>query len=102
MEELLSLPGVGRKTANCVLAYGFGIPAIAADTHVHRISNLMGLVRTREPEDTEMALARIIPKERWLDVNRFLVRHGQTVCLPSGPRCAECRISHLCDRGIYG
>jgi endonuclease-3 len=102
MDDLLSLPGVGRKTANCVLAYGFGKPAIAVDTHVHRISNLMGLVKTQEPEDTEQALMRRIAKELWLDINRLLVRHGQTVCLPIKPRCGSCSISHLCDKGIYG
>jgi endonuclease-3 len=102
LDALMSLPGVGRKTANCVLAYGFGKPAIAVDTHVHRISNLLGLVRTATPEDTELALSLIIPEKRWLDVNRLLVRHGQSVCRPSGPHCADCPISHLCDKGIYG
>ena len=101
LDELVSLPGVGRKTANCVLAYGFGIPAIAVDTHVHRISNLMGLVRTREPDDTEEALSRILPRDLWLDINRLLVRHGQTICAPVKPRCGKCPISHLCDHGIY-
>ncbi|MDO9536888.1 MAG: Mur ligase family protein [Thermoplasmata archaeon] len=101
IEELVSLPGVGRKTANCVLAYGFGIPAIAVDTHVHRISNLMGLVKTREPDDTEEVLERIVPVELWLDINRLMVRHGQTICAPMKPRCGECPISHLCDYGIY-
>ncbi|MFO7619176.1 MAG: Mur ligase family protein [Thermoplasmata archaeon] len=101
LESLTSLPGVGRKTANCVLAYGFGIPAIAVDTHVHRISNLMGLVRTQEPDETEECLSRIVPKDLWLDVNRLMVRHGQTICSPVKPRCRECRVSHLCDHGIY-
>ncbi len=100
IEELVSLPGVGRKTANCVLAYGFGKPAIAVDTHVHRISNLMGLVRTAEPDDTEDCLSRIAPIETWLDINRLLVRHGQTVCAPVKPRCDHCQVSHLCDYGI--
>lgn len=100
IEELVSLPGVGRKTANCVLAYGFGKPAIAVDTHVHRISNLMGLVRTGEPDDTEDCLSRIAPVETWLDINRLLVRHGQTVCAPIKPKCEKCPISHLCEYGI--
>ncbi|MBU4031370.1 MAG: hypothetical protein KKH41_07200 [Candidatus Thermoplasmatota archaeon] len=102
LETLVELPGVGRKTANCVLAYGFGTPAIAVDTHVHRISNLMGLVRTAHPDDTEECLSRIVPRELWLDVNRLLVRHGQTICAPVRPKCNKCPISHLCDRGIYG
>jgi dihydrofolate synthase/folylpolyglutamate synthase len=99
--ELVKLPGVGRKTANCVLAYGFGIPAIAVDTHVHRMTNLWGLARTRDPDHTEEALTRLIPKKYWLDVNRLMVRHGQSICNPARPKCGECRISHMCDHGIY-
>ena len=101
MDELVSLPGVGRKTASCVLAYGFGLPAIAVDTHVHRISNLLGLVKTSEPDDTEEALMYLIPEERWHDINRLLVRHGQSICRPINPKCSECPISHLCDYGLY-
>lgn len=101
MEDLTALPGVGRKTANCVLAYGFGIPAIAVDTHVHRICNLLGLVKTEVPDDTEFELTRKVAKERWHDINRLLVRHGQTVCRPVKPMCEKCPISHLCDYGIY-
>jgi endonuclease-3 len=102
IEDLTALPGVGRKTANCVLAYGFGIPAIAVDTHVHRISNLLGLVKTENPDDTELELSRKVPRERWHDINRLMVRHGQTVCKPVKPMCGDCPISYLCDFGIYG
>ncbi len=101
MDKLVSLPGVGRKTASCVLAYGFGLPAIAVDTHVHRICNLLGLVKTSEPDDTEEALVFLIPKEHWHDINRLLVRHGQSICRPINPRCHECPIAHICDYGIY-
>jgi dihydrofolate synthase/folylpolyglutamate synthase len=101
MTALTALPGVGRKTANCVLAYGFGIPAIAVDTHVHRISNLLGLVKTENPDDTEFELSRKVPIAHWHDINRLLVRHGQTICKPVKPMCEKCSISHLCDYGIY-
>lgn len=101
MDELVLLPGVGRKTASCVLAYGFGLPAIAVDTHVHRICNLLGLVKTSEPDQTEEALMFLIPQEHWHGINRLLVRHGQSICRPINPRCDECPISHVCDFGIY-
>jgi len=100
MEELTALPGVGRKTASCVLAYGFGLPAIAVDTHVHRISNLLGLVNTAAPDDTEEALMFLVPPEYWHDINRLMVRHGQSICRPIGPKCDECPISHVCEFGI--
>lgn len=96
-EELLKLPMVGRKTAACVRSYAMGIPAVCVDTHVHRISNLMGLVRTKDPEGTEYALMEITPRERWGDINRYMVRHGQEVCLPIRPRCASCPVSSRCD-----
>lgn len=101
IDELVRLPGVGRKTANCVLAYGFKIPAIAVDTHVHRMTNLWGLAKTKSPDDTEEALTRLIPKKYWLEVNRLMVRHGQKICKPIKPKCEKCPISHLCDYGIY-
>jgi endonuclease-3 len=90
IDELLTLPGVGRKTANLVVTIGFGKPGICVDTHVHRISNRLGLVRTKKPEDTETALAQVFPKDRWLDVNELLVTHGREVCRPIGPRCEKC------------
>ncbi len=101
IDELIKLPGVGRKTANCVLAYGFRKPAIAVDTHVHRITNLIGLVKTDTPEHTEYALKAFTPKKYWLEVNRLFVRHGQKICKPIIPKCETCPLAHLCDTGIY-
>ncbi len=97
MESLLSLPLVGRKTANCVLVFGFGKPAIPVDTHVHRISNRLGWVRTRTPEETETALSKLIPRVRWLDVNELMVTHGKNVCRPLNPRCDICPIARYCN-----
>ena len=97
-ETLLKLPMVGRKTAACVRAYAMGIPAVCVDTHVHRISNLMGLVDTKDPTDTETELMRITPRDRWIDVNKYFVRHGQIVCLPNRPRCEGCSVRSMCDR----
>ena len=99
MEGLLELPGVGRKTANCVLVFGFGIPAIPVDTHVHRVSNRLGLVRTKTPELTEEALTVSVPKRFWLDINELLVPFGRELCRPIGPRCAECPLSRCPSRG---
>ncbi|HIH44932.1 MAG TPA: endonuclease III [Candidatus Methanoperedenaceae archaeon] len=96
MDSLLTLPGVGRKTANCVLNYGFSKPAIAVDTHVHRISNRIGIVETRTPEETEMRLMEIIPEHQWVSINGLIVRFGQDVCRPVGPRCGECVLADVC------
>ena len=96
LEELTSLPGVGRKTANCMLAYCFKKPAIAVDIHVHRISNRLGWVHTEKPEKTEFALMELIPIEMWIDVNRLLVGHGQTICKPINPNCDKCPILKFC------
>ena len=97
-KELLSLKGVGRKTANLVLGEGFGIPAICVDTHVHRISNRLGLVKTRTPEETEAELKKILPKEYWRDFNRLLVQWGQNICAPISPFCSKCVLVQLCDK----
>lgn len=97
LEQLLSLPSVGRKTANCVLVYGFGHPAIPVDTHVHRISNRIGLVRTTTPEQTEAELMKVVPKRYWLELNELFVRFGQTICRPVGPRCSICSLRPVCD-----
>ena len=102
LDQLLELPMVGRKTANCVLVYGFAEPAIPVDTHVHRISNRLGWVKTRTPEETERALARVLPREHWLEVNQLMVRHGKRVCLPRRPRCDECRVRPHCARAGVG
>ncbi|KDA54537.1 MAG: endonuclease III domain-containing protein [Acidobacteriota bacterium] len=97
-EELLSLPGVGRKTANLVLGLGFGIPAICVDTHVHRIANRLGLVQTRRPEETETALEQVLPSEWWIPINDVLVTFGQEVCTPVSPRCSRCPVSSRCPK----
>lgn len=95
-EALVALPGVGRKTANCVLCYAFKKPAIAVDTHVHRIANRLGWVKTKRPEDTEQALMRLIPEDLWLHVNRVFVQFGRAVCIPGRPRCWKCPVARRC------
>jgi endonuclease-3 len=95
---LLALPGVGRKTANLVLGLGFGIPAICVDTHVHRISNRLGLVITKTPEQTERALDEVLPRDLWVPINDLLVTFGQNRCHPTSPRCTECPLEDLCPR----
>ena len=101
IDKLLKLPGVGRKTANCVLVYGFNIPAIPADTHVHRISNRLGIVKTKTPEQTEHELMRKISKKYWIKINELFVKHGQTICNPIRPKCDKCIINKLCDFKKY-
>ena len=96
LDTLMSLPSVGRKTANCVLVYGFGKPAIPVDTHVHRISNRLGLVSTKTPEETEEALKRVIDKAYWVDINDLLVKFGQKICKPIKPRCDICTLKRFC------
>ena len=96
LEELVELPGVGRKTANCVLVYAFDKPAIPVDIHVHRISNRLGLVETKTPEDTEQELMRIIPKKYWIDINDTFVMYGQNICKPISPMCGVCKIKKDC------
>jgi endonuclease-3 len=101
-EKLLALPGVGRKTANLVLNLGFGIPAICVDTHVHRISNRMGWVATKTPEQTEMTLMGVLPPRYWIPINELLVRWGQTVCTPLSPWCSRCPVARWCARAGVG
>lgn len=96
LEDLLSFPGVGRKTANCVLVYGFRKPAIPVDVHVHRISNRIGIVNTKKPEDTEIVLQKSIDRKHWIAVNETFVVFGQNICLPIKPRCNVCRLTKLC------
>jgi endonuclease-3 len=98
IEELIKFNGVGRKTANLVLAKGFGIPAICVDVHVHRICNRLGYVKTKTPEETEFALRDKLPKKYWLDVNTLLVTHGQNICKPINPKCGECPINDYCKK----
>jgi endonuclease-3 len=97
LEELLKLPGVGRKTANCVLVYAFEKPAIPVDTHVHRISNRLGLVQTKNPEETEFELMEKIPKKYWLKINDMFVMYGQNICKPISPMCDVCQIKKECN-----
>jgi endonuclease III len=96
--ELLSIPGVGRKTANLVLGEAFNIPAMCVDTHVHRISNRLGLVNTDTPEETEIALKAIVPREYWIEYNRLLVMWGQNICTPISPWCSQCPVYDECER----
>jgi len=97
LDELLKLPGVGRKTANCVLVYAFDKPAIPVDTHVHRISNRLGLVQTKTPEETEIELMKKIPKKYWLKINDTFVMYGQNICKPISPMCDVCQIKKECN-----
>lgn len=96
IEKLVELPGVGRKTANCVLVYAFDKPAIPVDIHVHRISNRLGLVETKTPEETEFELMKKIPKKFWLEINDTFVMYGQNICKPISPMCNVCKIKNLC------
>ena len=96
--ELLSFKGVGRKTANLVLGLGYGIPAICVDTHVHRISNRLGWIKTRIPTESEEALMRLIPKGHWIELNTALVTFGQNVCLPVSPYCSKCFVNMYCKK----
>jgi len=95
-KDLLELPGVGQKTAGCVLVYAFGEPAIPVDAHVHRISNLLRLVETRTPERTREELERLLPRRLWAPVNRVMVLFGREICLPRRPRCGRCPLADVC------
>jgi endonuclease-3 len=95
---LIKLPGVGAKTANCVLVYAFNIETIAVDTHVHRISNRLRWVNTKKPEETEEALKKIIPKKEWKRINRIFVKFGQEICLPLNPKHIICPIENICPK----
>lgn len=94
--ELMELPGVGRKTAGCVIVYGFGQPAIPVDVHVYRVSNRIGLVETSDPEETEIKLEELYNRKYWIDINELFVSFGQTVCLPIRPRCGICPVKKMC------
>ncbi|MBR5303237.1 MAG: endonuclease III [Candidatus Gastranaerophilales bacterium] len=98
IEELTEFRGVGRKTANLVLAKGHNIPAICVDVHVHRISNRLGIVQTKTPDETEFALRKILPKKYWIDFNTLLVTHGQNICKPQKPLCERCSVSDFCGQ----
>jgi endonuclease-3 len=98
IDELLKLKGVGRKTANLVVTLGYGKPGICVDTHVHRISNRWGYVKTATPEKTEFALRARLPKRYWIEYNDLLVTFGQHLCRPISPMCSQCPIARYCDR----
>ena len=98
IDELVTLSGVGRKTANLVVTVGYGKPGICVDIHVHRISNRWGYVKTKTPEDTEQALRRKLPKQYWITFNDLLVPYGQNLCQPVSPFCSQCKLKEYCDR----
>jgi endonuclease III len=98
LDALLTLQGVGRKTANLVLTLGFGAPGICVDTHVHRITNRWGYVRTATPNDTETALRKKLPPRHWIEINDLLVAFGQQLCRPISPHCSRCPIARYCPR----
>ena len=100
IEDLIKFNGVGRKTANLVLAKGFNKPAICVDVHVHRIFNRLGYIKTKNPEETEFALRKKLPQKHWLDINTLMVTHGQNICKPQRPKCAECPIAEWCEKII--
>ena len=100
IEELTKFKGVGRKTANLVLAKGFNLPAICVDVHVHRICNRLGCLNTKTPDETEMKLRKILPKKHWIDFNTILVTHGQNICKPQKPMCDICSIKDFCKKKI--
>jgi len=98
IDELVTLPGVGRKTANLVVTVGFQKPGICVDVHVHRISNRWGYIKTKTPEESETALRRKLPKQYWITYNDLLVPYGQNLCLPVSPLCSTCKLIEFCDR----
>ncbi len=98
IDELVKLPGVGRKTANLVLTLGYGKLGICVDTHVHRITNRWGYVKTKNPEQTEMALREKLPLAYWIEINDELVALGQNICHPTSPKCSQCPVDKFCER----
>lgn len=98
IDELLELKGVGRKTANLVVTLGYNKPGICVDTHVHRISNRLGYIKTKNPEETENALRKKLPKRHWIIYNDLLVTHGQNICKPISPLCSKCPVLKYCDK----
>jgi len=98
LQELLSIKGIGRKTANLMFGVAFNKPAICVDIHVHRISNRLGLVKTNKPEETEFALQKVLPQKYWIEWNRLLVMWGQNICTPVSPFCSQCEIKSYCTR----
>ena len=99
-DELIKLPGIGRKTANVMLSVGFGQPGLGVDTHVHRVSNRLGLVKEKTPDKTELALKAIIPRRRWSQAHHLLIFHGRQTCTARKPKCPVCIINPLCDQRL--
>lgn len=97
-QELLSIKGIGNKTAALVLGEGFGLPALCVDTHVHRICNRLGLISTKNPLETEKKLKELLPEKYWIEFNTLLVKWGQNICTPLSPKCSKCPLFTLCDR----
>ncbi|MBZ0256956.1 endonuclease III [bacterium] len=98
IEELLTLNGVGRKTANLVVTLGFGLPGICVDVHVHRITNRWGYIKTKKPDESEFALRKKLPPEYWIEINDLLVSYGQNLCKPISPFCSECKLKPYCKQ----
>lgn len=98
LQDLMSIKGVGLKTANLVLSVGFDIPALCVDIHVHRIANRLGIIATKTPEETEKELTRLLPQEYWHECNRYFVMWGQNICVPVSPKCSVCPLFDLCAR----
>ncbi|WP_243140242.1 endonuclease III [Candidatus Syntrophocurvum alkaliphilum] len=98
--ELIKLPGVGRKTANVLLSVGFNYPALGVDTHVQRVSNRLGLVKEKNPEKTELMLKHIFPRENWTKIHHLLIHHGRKVCKAKNPDCLNCVLNNLCSKII--
>lgn len=100
LEELMSLPGLGRKSANVILAVGFGKPGLGVDTHVQRVTNRLGLVKSRTPLGTEMRLKELLPRELWGRVHHLLIFHGRRVCKARHPLCSECSLAEVCEKNL--
>lgn len=98
IDTLLTFDGVGRKTANLVLSEGYGVPAMCVDVHVHRISNRLGYIKTKDPDETEFKLRKILPKQYWIRYNSLLVAFGQSICRPVSPHCSKCAVLNYCKR----
>ena len=99
LDELTSLAGVGRKTANVIRGNWYGIPSIVVDTHVKRVSNLLGLTANQDPTKIEFDLMKIVPKEKWIDINTQMIAHGRKICIARRPKCEQCFLAHLCVGG---
>jgi endonuclease-3 len=100
MEDLVTLPGIGRKTANVILGVAFGVPGFAVDTHVTRLTNRLGLVATRDPVKIEAIVTRLVPPEEWTGLSLRLILHGRRVCEARRPRCEECVLNDFCPSSL--